>query len=131
MSPYRVVVMNQGDKSNLMILSAMLSINKYQDKRIFIVQRMIPIGSDISHAREIAHSITTKGNSGILARYAIERNQFSRYTLYRHHSYLEYINHSYPEWDKIDDKLYLQSDCLKLAMEHYCQDQNYSILETL
>ena len=81
MSPYRVLVMDQ--KGTLGILSSMHSVNKKtKETKIFILEKtsLNSTGFDVS---EVAHMISTKKNSTILASYRMEKNEDGR--TYKHY----------------------------------------------
>lgn len=133
MSPYRVLVEKETYKvstglsysSERFILASMMSVDKRtQERRIFIVQKLIPITEETSYAN-IAHALTTSKNSGILDRYQIQRPPRSRkYSVYR----LGDIGEPCRE---VARDIFIQSDCLIAAMEHYCLINDLKVLETL
>lgn len=114
MSPYRVLVMDQ--KGTLGILSSMHSVNKKtKETKIFILEKtsLNSTGFDVS---EVAHMISTKKNSTILASYRMEKNEDGRtYKLYC------VSGLSTPSDDRlVSERIYTQQACTEAAMHDFC-----------
>lgn len=124
MSPYRVLAKDRSTRQEF-ILASMLSIDpKTKERRIFIIDKQIPIGADYKDIKRIAHKMTSCINSTILRKYIIVNNEATnRYEVYK------------CNYDAIEYRLYnsefTQSDCLIAAMNDFCQKNGYVIIDTL
>lgn len=124
MSPYRVLVKDRSTRQEF-ILASMLSIDpKTKERRIFIIDKQIPIGADYKDIKRIAHKMTSHINSTILQKYIIVNNEATnRYEVYK------------CNYDDVEYRLYnsefTQSDCLIAAMNDFCQKNGYVIIDTL
>lgn len=118
MSPYRVLVL---DKSGYeYVLQAMLSVDKLtQIRYIYIVAKTTTDDMQESSKKAVAHRTSTRGNTIVLDKYEI------------HLAWLP-VNR-YEVWKEalhLSDE-YTQSDCLRCAMQHYCNEANMLIKKEL
>lgn len=123
MSPYRVRVSKYGYGIQL-ILAAMMHVDKYSNyHEILIVAKVVPSDDNsLITVQSVAYSQTTQNNSVILDKYEIVRAlDFSRYYLVRRSDSEIYL----------EDKCPTQQRCLKIAMEDYCERNNFTINEVL
>ena len=123
MSPYRVRVSKYGYGIQL-ILAAMMHVDKYSNyHEILIVAKVVPSDDNsLITVQSVAYSQTTQNNSVILDKYEIVRAlDFSRYYLVRRSDSEIYL----------EDKCPTQQRCLKIAMEDYCERNNFTIDEVL
>lgn len=123
MSPYRVRVSKYGYGIQL-ILAAMMHVDKYSNyHEILIVAKVVPSDDNsLITVQSVAYSQTTQNNSVILDKYEIVRAlDFSRYYLVRRSDSEIYL----------EDKCPTQQRCLKVAMEDFCNRNNYTIDEVL
>lgn len=123
MSPYRVRVSKYGYGIQL-ILAAMMHVDKYSNyHEILIVAKAVPSDDNsLITVQSVAYSQTTQNNSVILDKYEIVRAlDFSRYYLVRRSDSEIYL----------EDKCPTQQRCLKVAMEDYCERNNFTINEIL
>lgn len=122
MSPYRVLA--KSDTGEVMILAAMLSIDKRTyNRNIYIIERPIPklYSLDMDELRELSHNMTTAANSYILYKYTI---------------FLVDGSNKYEIIDRGGSRLgvppqYTQSDCLIAAMNEYANDNLITIIDTM
>lgn len=131
MSPYRVVV---GDDfymhhpeytERLFILIAMLSVDRFRTRKIFITRKTVPVDvSDDQFCDIVARLKSSKKNSVYLDEY----NLLS--------SGVEESGYKYVVYHKSTNRLFspafkTQKECLHVAMQDFCNRYNYTILKSL
>ena len=122
MSPYRVLVMNNAGHKTIM--ASMLSIDKKtQERRIFILNKPIPLGSSYTDIIRVAHDMSNRKNSSIIAKYGIVSADNGR--KYQVNRYMDDCAYT------LDDIYYLQSQCLEAAMHDYCSRVGMEIIESI
>ena len=130
MSPYRVVVSKHDKRSNMVnefIFAAMLSVDRNtKERRIFIIDKPLPMLATHEDKRRIAHKMTSALNSTILAKYIIKFNSdINRYKVHKcfpHSSDSAYV---------LYNAEFTQSACLISAMNDYCDRNGYQIIQTI
>lgn len=123
MSPHRAIVKDRN--GNYMVIAAMLSVDsKSKERRIFIVNKSIPECSSFMDMLKVAHSMTTKHNSNILAKYVIDSipNEGNTYRVTRYMEEGSYV---------LEDNYHLQSYCLKASLYDFCRREGYEIIENM
>lgn len=127
MSPYRVRVNVDGRDC---VFSSMISSDKENGRKfIYIVEKSV--GSSVDSFKGIAHKQTSRKNSTILAKYEAERSVlYRRYNLIRHIGYDKKGDKNYLIMNVSENEFTL-SDCLRSAMNNFCELNGYTILEEL
>lgn len=126
MSPYRVLA-QEAESADLIVLSAMLVINKKTGNRdIYIVQKLNADTSNAVSCKQAAYTYTCRKNSNILAKYCIQIfDDISGYKVVRCA-----INGNLQDIRYLTEE-YTQAACLASAMHDYCALNNRNIISVL
>lgn len=126
MSPYRVLVTSDpSDPDAAVVLSAMLHRDTIGNRKIYIMRKILPqwmtkYADPDQVYNIIAHMYSTDKNSIHIDRYDVLKEGKHDYTLQHDPTHNIVIVH--------EAKL---ATCLKLAMEHYCSQNNLKIIQKL
>lgn len=120
MSPFRVLV---SDTSSTKVLAAMLSVDKLKQTRtIYIIHKAVPRDENMLPSKSVAHIISGKRNSVILAKYEI---------IHDFDEMKSYLVKRCEDNQLLEDEELTQQDCLRSAMYDFCQRESLSILQIL
>jgi len=109
-----------------LVLVAMLSIDPLtKARRVFILEKHIPNvieGQSYDELKRIAHSMNSRSNSDICAKYVINKGEDNKYTI---------VRDDFGKITQIKGIHYIQSDCLIAAMNHYADTERITVTQTI